>query len=140
MPDNIPNITKDLLISFTKFVLDWNGIHTDIKEATWDTMYHQFTKVKKGYGMIFLNWKVANFYGVEPEVLFTKSRKREIVLPRQIAVYFMREFHHNLNAIKRFYGYKQHSTVINAVKVVSNLIETDPKFRKMMGNLMDELL
>lgn len=71
---------------------------------------------------------IADFYNIEEKSLFGKTRKKEIVRPRQIAMYLLRE---DLNISYPFIGYKfgqrDHTTVIYAYKKICDLIKKDDK-------------
>ncbi|MFY7829835.1 MAG: chromosomal replication initiator protein DnaA [Flectobacillus sp.] len=55
-----------------------------------------------------------------------KSRKKEIVFPRQVAMYLMKEFTNlPLKSIGYHFGGRDHSTVIHAVQNISVLIDSD---------------
>ena len=73
---------------------------------------------------------VCNFYGIEPSALQTKSRKREIVQARQIAMYFSKNYtNYSLSAIGAIMGKKDHATVLHACKQITNLLETDKSLK-----------
>lgn len=95
---------------------------------------------------------VAFDYGLDPELLKTVSRKREIVTPRHICMYLGRKLHdlilekkkevhygdlHYLTfkAIGARYG-KDHATALNGCRVVSNLIETDHFFAARLESII----
>lgn len=75
--------------------------------------------------------KVAQYAGIPVEKLMQKTRKREIVEARQIAMYLAkRNTKETLSEIGFNIGRKDHTTVIHACKTVENLIETDHGFRE----------
>ena len=60
-----------------------------------------------------------------------KARKKEIVIARQVAMYFSKDFTNNsLKSIGFHFGGRDHSTVIHAVQSVNDMIDTDSIFRK----------
>ncbi len=62
---------------------------------------------------------VTDFYNLKERDLFTDSRKKEIVKPRQIAMYLMRkELKNSFPSISRLFGGKDHTTAIYACKKV----------------------
>lgn len=68
---------------------------------------------------------------VEPEILGAKTRKREIVEARQIAMTLTKmNTALSLKAIGLRYGGRDHSTVIHAKETISNLVETDKLFHE----------
>ena len=71
--------------------------------------------------------------------LHSKTRKREIVLSRQIAmVYRNKKMRLSLQSAGKIYD-KDHATVLNAKKQVKNLLDTDPAFCKVMANLAEKI-
>lgn len=72
---------------------------------------------------------VCDFFGLPLEQIKTKTRKREIVQARQLAMYFSKKHtKSSLATIGLQCGNKDHATVLHACKTVSNLIETDKNF------------
>jgi chromosomal replication initiator protein len=62
---------------------------------------------------------VTDFYNLKERDLFTDSRKKEIVKPRQIAMFLMRkELKSSFPSISRLFGGKDHTTAIYACKKV----------------------
>ncbi len=59
--------------------------------------------------------KIAEFYGIDEASMYAKTRRREIVKPRQIIMYILREdFHLSYPAIGSVFGGRDHTTVIHA--------------------------
>jgi chromosomal replication initiator protein len=79
---------------------------------------------------------VCEYYDIPVDTIKSKTRKREIVQARQIAMYFAKDFtKSSLKNIGSHFGNRDHSTVIHACQTVSDLMDTDKKFR----NDVDEL-
>lgn len=75
--------------------------------------------------------KVAVYIGIPSKVINAKSRKRELVESRQVAMYLSRRnTKESLNKIGAAIGGKDHATVIHACKTVEILLETDRQFRE----------
>lgn len=74
---------------------------------------------------------VAEILGLEYLQLFQKTRKREIVEARQIAMFVASTQIKTLSLSKigEYYN-KDHATVIHALKTVNNLCETDHLFKE----------
>lgn len=69
---------------------------------------------------------VAKTFGVSSDEIISKSRKREIIFPRQIAMYLAREMTDlSFQKIGLYFGNKNHSTVMSSCEKVSQLIKTD---------------
>jgi chromosomal replication initiator protein len=69
----------------------------------------------------------------------SKSRKKEIVIPRQMAMYFAKEFTDlSLVMIGTYLG-RDHSTVIHAISSVENMRDTDRKFKVAFSEIEKKL-
>ena len=80
---------------------------------------------------------VADEFGVEFKDVFRKSRKRELVLTRQVSMIFIRRFDSlsKLVSIGDFFGGKDHTTVIHSLKTIQNLMETDKVLRDRVNKI-----
>ncbi|HAH58194.1 MAG: chromosomal replication initiator protein DnaA [Lentimicrobium sp.] len=73
---------------------------------------------------------VCDFFDIQLDHMNSKTRKREIVQARQLAMYFAKKHTKSSLATIGFHcGNKDHATVLHACRTVTNLIETDKEFR-----------
>lgn len=87
-------------------------------------------------GIDYIQKTVSEYYGINLEDLKAKTRKKEIVVARQVAMYFSKEFtNHSLKSIGYHFGGRDHSTVIHAVQTVNDIMETDSTFRNAVNEL-----
>lgn len=78
---------------------------------------------------------VADHFGIQVEDLKKKSRKREVVVARQLSMYFAKEFtSESLKNIGEHFD-KDHSTVLYSHKAVRDLIDTDAGFKDTVDKL-----
>ncbi|MFA4890202.1 MAG: chromosomal replication initiator protein DnaA [Candidatus Paceibacterota bacterium] len=79
---------------------------------------------------------IAQFYEINEKTMFEKTRKKEIVKPRQVAMFLLRE---DLNTSYPFigqkFGQRDHTTVIHAYKKISGLIKKDEKLNNEINNI-----
>lgn len=76
---------------------------------------------------------IAEFYNIEEKHLYEKTRKREVVKPRQIAMYILREsYNSSYPQIGEKFGGRDHTTVIHACEKIREDI-------KKSDNLMREI-
>ncbi len=69
---------------------------------------------------------VADFYDLKEKDILSSSRKREIVKPRQIAMYLLKEnFGCSYPFIAKLFGGKDHTTAIYAVEKIKKQLEHD---------------
>ena len=74
--------------------------------------------------------KVCEHYKMDESVLHTKSRKREIVQVRQVAM-FLAKKHTDISTSKigHLIGNRDHATVLHACKIMKDLVEVDKEIR-----------
>jgi len=73
---------------------------------------------------------VCDYFNLSIDVINSKTRKREIVQARQLAMYFAKKHTKaSLATIGLHCGNKDHATVLHACRTVNNLIDTDKQFR-----------
>ncbi|MCG8443249.1 MAG: DnaA/Hda family protein [Caulobacterales bacterium] len=83
---------------------------------------------------------VAHFHGLKVSDLLSKRRTREIVRPRQEAMFLCKEFTtRSLPDIARRFGGMDHTTVMHAVKRIKGLVRDDPTVRSDIDALRQQL-
>jgi chromosomal replication initiator protein len=79
---------------------------------------------------------VCDYFSLPIDMINSKTRKREIVQARQLAMYFSKKHtKSSLATIGLHCGNKDHATVLHACRTVNNLIETDKQFRTYVEEL-----
>lgn len=74
---------------------------------------------------------VSSFFNLEPEDLKTGSRSREVLVPRQIAMYLMREeMETPFIQISAYFGKRDHTTAMHSYEKIEGLIESDNQMRQ----------
>ncbi|MDP2727990.1 MAG: chromosomal replication initiator protein DnaA, partial [Dehalococcoidia bacterium] len=83
---------------------------------------------------------VCKYYGLETDKLVGKKRDKEISMPRQIAMYLLKEeTEASLNDIGRALGGRDHSTVLHGWHKISKEITADLSLRKEVMELKEVL-
>lgn len=78
----------------------------------------------------FIRKVVETYFNLPENSIDKKTRKREIVVARQIAMYFSKNLtKSSLALIGSLIGCKDHATVLHACKTVNNLCDTDKRFK-----------
>jgi len=91
-------------------------------------------------GIDYIQKTVAEYYHLKVADLKDKTRKKEIVIARQVAMYFSKEYtNHSLKSIGYHFGGRDHSTVIHAVQAVNDTIDVNTNFRASINDLKDKL-
>ena len=85
---------------------------------------------------------VCEYFNISRETLVSKSRKRQIVQARQIAMYMSRSLINNcsLATIGSKIGGKDHATVLHACNTVSDLITIDKTFKRYVSDIQQMLV
>ncbi len=85
---------------------------------------------------------ICDYFNITRDILLSKSRKRQIVQARQIAMYLSRNLITNcsLSTIGAELGGKDHATVLHACTTVSDLIKTDKTFRQYVTDIQTMLV
>ncbi len=83
---------------------------------------------------------VCAYFGIDERLIRDKTRKREIVQARQVAMYFCKQLtQHSLKDIGLRFGGRDHSTVIHAIQSVEDQLETDPRFRESVEAIKHQI-
>jgi len=83
---------------------------------------------------------VCEYFGIEEDLVRAKTRKREVVQARQVAMFFCKKLtQHSLKTIGLHFGGRDHSTVIHANQSVENQIDTDPKFEEIIEEISNKI-
>ena len=82
---------------------------------------------------------VARSFGIPLERLLGRDRSREVVLPRQVAMYLLREESISLPQIGEALGGRDHTTVMYSIEKVSGMIEQDDRLRRQVIGIREQL-
>lgn len=83
---------------------------------------------------------VCNYFSITTDQFVSKTRKREIVQARQIAMYLSRNLTKtSLASIGAQLGGKDHATVLHACNTVCDLMDTDRGFRGYVNDIEKQL-
>jgi len=82
---------------------------------------------------------VAKTFNLSVDRLLSPDRSRDVALPRQIAMYLMRETNISLPQIGLALGGRDHTTVMYACEKVADLLERDDKVRRQVVQIRQQL-
>jgi chromosomal replication initiator protein len=82
---------------------------------------------------------VARTFNLSVDRLLSPDRSRDVALPRQIAMYLMRETNISLPQIGQALGGRDHTTVMYACEKVADLLERDDHLRKQVVQIRQQL-
>ncbi len=92
--------------------------------------------IESEVGIDYIQKTVSEYFNVSSDDLKAKTRKKEIVIARQLAMYFSKDYtNHSLKSIGSHFGGRDHSTVIHALQSVSDMLDTDARFRSSFSEL-----
>ena len=84
---------------------------------------------------------VAIFYDIKEKDILSKSRKKEFVKPRQIAMYLLRkELKNSFPSIGRKFNGKDHTTAIHSFKKISEEIKKDERIENEIRLIKEKIL
>lgn len=107
----------------------------DLKLAK-EVLKNFVTEINKEVTPEVIQRTVAEYYNLEVENLASATRRRQVVLARQISMFLVKEYtDQSLKSIGRMFGGRDHSTVLYSIKTVKDLMETNDEIRKSLGEL-----
>ena len=83
---------------------------------------------------------VANFFNITVEDLKSSKRSKNILLPRQIAIYLIRKLtDFSLPEIGNIFGKKDHTTILHSINKIETLIKSDVKIKNLIEDIEKEI-
>ncbi|MGC9344656.1 MAG: helix-turn-helix domain-containing protein, partial [Bacteroidales bacterium] len=135
--DNIRELEGALISLLAQSTLNKKEITLDLTKEMIDKL---IKNTKREISIDYIQKVVCNYFNIGVEQLQSKTRKREIVQARQVAMYFSKSLtKSSLATIGTQIGGKDHATVLHACKTVNNLIETDKRFRIQIDEIEKKL-
>lgn len=134
---NIRELEGVLISLIAHASLNRRNIDLELAKQTLKNIVHD---IETEVGIDFIQKTVSEYFSVSLEDMKAKTRKKEIVIARQVAMYFAKEYtHHSLKSIGFHFGGRDHSTVIHGVQSINDMIETDSKFKLSVEELKKKL-
>ncbi|MFU8842862.1 MAG: chromosomal replication initiator protein DnaA [Bacteroidales bacterium] len=130
---NIRELEGALISILAQASLNKKAITLDLAKKMIDKFVKNTTRE---ISIDYIQKVVSDFFSLPLEAIHSKTRKREIVQARQLAMYFSKKLTKaSLATIGLHCGNKDHATVLHACRTVNNLIETDKQFRNYVEEL-----
>lgn len=105
-------------------------------ELTQKTLSNFINNTRKEISIDYIQRTVCDYFKIPIDEIQSKTRKRDVVQARQLAMYFAKKFTKaSLSSIGTQIGNRDHATVLHACKTVKNLSETDKVFRGYVEDL-----
>ena len=84
--------------------------------------------------------KTAKYFSISVEDITSAKRDKDIVVPRQIAMYLLRsELHISFPKITRELGRKDHTTAMHSVEKIGHELNYDPNLKQCMSDIKERL-
>ncbi len=105
-------------------------------ELTKQVIRNFVKQINKEITVEYIQRLVAEHFSLPVEKLQGKTRKRQVVIARQLSMYLAKNLtDKSLKAIGETFGGRDHSTVIYSCRTVSDLMETDVIFKDTVSEL-----
>lgn len=134
---NVRELEGALISLIAQSSLNKKAVNLDLAKQ----MIDKFVKnTAREVSIDYIQKVVSDYFNLPVELMKSRTRKREIVQARQIAMYFSKKLtKSSLASIGMQCGGKDHATVLHACKTVNNLLDTDKAFRKYINDLDKKL-
>ncbi len=130
---NIRELEGALISLIAQSSLNKKAITLDLAKQMIDKFVKNTTRE---VSIDYIQKVVCDYFDLPIELMKSKTRKREIVQARQIAMYFSKKLtKSSLATIGMHCGGKDHATVLHACKTVNNLLDTDKRFRQYISEI-----
>jgi chromosomal replication initiator protein len=111
-----------------------SGTTPDIAEVR--QSLRSFTRPQKNVSVKNVVDKVAEYYGIDEESIYEKTRRREVVRPRQVIMYILREdFSISYPTIGTKLGGRDHTTVIHSCEKIKREVIVNSELAKEIQNI-----
>jgi len=130
---NIRELEGAMISLLAQASLNKKSINLDLAKQ----MIDKFVKnTAREISIDYIQKVVSDYFDMPIELMKSKTRKREVVQARQIAMFYAKNMTKaSLATIGAQCGGKDHATVLHAYRTVNNLIETDKQFRGYIADL-----
>ena len=119
-------LKEDLTLDFARQVLSDVGTPSPIR--------HRKTATSRA-----IQTTVTDYFGIEIEDLVSQKRTKELVQPRQIAMYMCRELTQmSYSNIAQAFNRENHTTVIHACRQIEKITQENDEARQMILLLLDQ--
>lgn len=100
------------------------------------TLIKDNAKPKKLISVQDVTKKVADFYNIDENSIYEKTRRKEVVRPRQLIMYILREdFSVSFPTIGQKMGGRDHTTVIHSCDKVRTELKTDSNLNQELSQI-----
>ncbi len=84
--------------------------------------------------------QVCSLYFVDPEIIKSKDRTKQVTQIRQVCMYILRKkFNMNYAQIGSFFSGRDHSTVMESIEKIEKKVKSDVEFENFLTNLYKKI-
>ncbi|KGO96279.1 MULTISPECIES: chromosomal replication initiator protein DnaA [Flavobacterium] len=138
---NIKSNVRELEGAIISLIAQSSFNHREVTIELAKQVVEKFVKnVKREVSIDYIQKIVSDYFQIDVETLQSKTRKRDVVQARQLAMFFAKKFTKaSLANIGSQIGSRDHATVLHACKTVDNLVSTDKQFKKYVDDIHKKL-
>ena len=138
---NVTSNVRELEGCYTKLLFNASLLGKDIDlDMAREVLSSVVTEVRSPLTVEEIQRIVSEFFDIPNDLLRAKTRKQEIVIARQVAMFLAKELTNcSLKTIGLNFGGRDHSTVIHAYQTVEEQIKIDQKFRSSIEQLKKKI-
>jgi chromosomal replication initiator protein len=135
---SIRHIEGCLISLFAKVSLDRREISTELVKEVVHSVIGESRQ--RPLSIDDIKTVVAAYYNLPIELLAGKTRKHEIVLARQVAMYIAKQLTTmSLKSIGSHFGGRDHTTVLHSIQMIENYFDTDKTVSQSVEHLQRKL-
>lgn len=98
-------------------------------------------RVQRGVSVEEVVRKIARYYEIEESSIYEKTRKKEVVKPRQVTMYILREeYGVSYPSIGEKLGGRDHTTVIHSCEKIKEELKRDPALEQEIMHVKNLLV
>ncbi|MEW5675070.1 chromosomal replication initiator protein DnaA [Flavobacterium enshiense] len=138
---NIKSNIRELEGAIISLIAQSSFNHREVTLELAKQVVEKFVKnIKREVSIDYIQKVVSDYFQLDVETLQSKTRKRDVVQARQLAMFFAKKFtKSSLATIGSQIGDRDHATVLHACKTVDNLVSTDKQFKKYVEDIHKKL-
>jgi chromosomal replication initiator protein len=94
------------------------------------------TRPRKSLAVSDVVEKISRYFDIDPASIYEKTRRKEVVKPRQLIMFILREdFQVSYPAIGQKLGGRDHTTVIHSCEKIKRVIKEDPELEEEVSQI-----
>lgn len=141
LAENIKNNIRELEGALNRIIMASKLTSSPLNvENVKKIIYNHQVSAKKFISVKKLVKSVADFYEIEEKDFINRSRKKDVVRPRQIAMYLMREeLKYSYPSIGDRFGGRDHTTAIHSCEKIAQELKINPELEEEIRALKDKI-